>query len=933
MDSVHIAGGRADLAQQIVCIGDARVRLTTKERDVLAYLAQNPGRTVTRSELLVQVWKNPASGSEEPVYSVVKRLRAKIDRGPHRHIVGVHGDGYRWSPAPPDAGETPTATPDQADAPERRPPATRFFGREAELAAIRGAFASGRRLVTLVGPGGAGKTRSAREVAEGREHVFADISSASTEGAAIAAIAAALGVPLDGVEPSEWARGVGRALRAEPERLVVLDNAEHLIEAVAGHAATWLDGGPPLLVTSREPLRLAGEQVVPIGPLPLATAVELFVDRSSAAGAGALDAPLVTAIAERVDRLPLSLELAAALTPQLGAKALLESLDAQLDALVAGPRDAPTRHATLRAAVEWSWTFLGEREREVLGVLAVFEGSFDASAARAVVGTPDTLAVVASLCRRCQARFDNDRFVLYAAVRELARGQAADLASAEKRHAAHYVTAGEAAADLLDGHDHRRGAAALAADLSELRAAWERSLDRDPVTAARLALVIDRAWGLSAERSGARRALLSKSRAQLEDPALRCALYLAEGNVAGAPASLFDDALELAADPRAEAQARLARGERLAATGLQAARSELERARDLAREAGSERLRGRVLAALGEVFWRHGLVREATEHLRGALALHEHTGDRRAIARSSALLAHLDRIEGGGRAARALLEKAENAAAELDDPVVRARVLLDLGQHLTRTGDQAAGREALTEAAEIFERVGFLRERALLHLHVAETLVGIADFDAALGEALAALSALPDAQDVSRSTVHEAIGCIHLLRSDLGEADRWFERGLAIARDVGAIRSECTLLGKRGLLHLARGDAKSAFYDFDTAVKKNEERGSSQITGASLADRALAAFAAGRIEEAARDLARARQLLEEPSEDSTAGRMLVGCEVVGRALASILAGAPAAEAHDKARTQMTRLLERIPANEWNVVLRLLDWLVTCVRTT
>ncbi len=749
----------------------------------------------------------------------------------------------------------------------------------------------------------------------------------------LAAIAAALGVPLDGVEPSEWSRGVGRALRSEPDRLVVLDNAEHLIEAVARHVGTWLDGGPPVLVTSREPLRLAGEQVVPIGPLPLATAADLFVDRSRTAGAGELPDALVTAIAERVDRLPLSLELAAALTPQLGAKALLESLEAQLETLVVGRRDAPARHATLRAAVEWSWTFLEDREREVLVALSVFDGPFDVAAARSVALGSDALAVLASLCRRCQARIEHDRFVLYSAVRELAREKSADRSGVEARHAAHYLAAGEAAVDRLDGHNHREAAATLLADLSELRAAWERCLDRDAVTAARLALVIDRAWGLSAERSGARRALLSRSRARLEDPELLSALLLAEGTVAGAPTSLLDDALALVVDPRAEAQARLARGERLAATGLQAARAELERALELAAAAGSERLRGRVLAALGEVFWRHGLVREATERLRGALALHEHTGDRRAIARTSALLAHLDRIEGGGRSARSLLEKAENAAAELDDPVVHARVLLDLGQHLTRTGDQAAGREALTEAAAIFDRVGFLRERALLHLHVAETFVGIGDFDSALGEALAALAALPDPQDVSRSTVHEAIGCIHLLRSDLAEAERWFERGLAVARDAGAIRSECTLLGKRGLLHLARGDAAAAWAVFDTAVKKNEERGSSQITGASLADRALAAFAAGRSEDAARDLARARVLLEEPPDDSTAGRMLLGCEVVGRALAFRLAGTPAEKAYGDARQRMTELLRAIPTNEWNVVLRLLDWLVTCVRAT
>src|SRR6185437_6949882 len=110
----------------------------------------------------------------------------------------------------------------------------------------------------------------------------------------------------------------------------------------------------------------------------------------------------------------------------------------------------------------------------------------------------------------------------------------------------------------------------------------------------------------------------------------------------------------------------------------------------------------------------------------------------------SALLAHVDRMETGGGAARDLLRQAQAAAEELGEPVVRARVLMDLGQHLTRTGDQAGAQAALAEAAALYDRVGFARDRAFLHLHVAETLVGIGDFDQALREARAALAVLPD---------------------------------------------------------------------------------------------------------------------------------------------------------------------------------------------
>ena len=376
MDWVPLAGGGADLSQQIVVLGERRLRLTTKERDLLAYLAQHPGRTITRGELLTAVWRNPAHGSEEPVYSTIKRLRAKIDRGPHRHIVSVHGDGYRWAPV--------GAAAQHATSPARVDTGPRFFGRAAELRAIRDAFDQGARLVTLVGPGGAGKTRCAREALAVTPHVFCDLASATTEEAVLSTVAAAFDVPLDGEAPAAWARGVGRALRAaDGSRVVVLDNAEQVLAVVAALVLGWLDAGPPLLVTSREPLRLEREVVVEIGSLSGADAVGLYADRVTVAGGDPGDPQLQARIVDRVDRLALSVELAAAQARELGAAALFESLDVQLETLVAGARDAPARHATLRAAVAWSYALLEPREREVLADLAVFVGPFDLEAARA----------------------------------------------------------------------------------------------------------------------------------------------------------------------------------------------------------------------------------------------------------------------------------------------------------------------------------------------------------------------------------------------------------------------------------------------------------------------------------------------------------------------------------------------------------------------
>jgi tetratricopeptide (TPR) repeat protein len=323
-------------------------------------------------------------------------------------------------------------------------------------------------------------------------------------------------------------------------------------------------------------------------------------------------------------------------------------------------------------------------------------------------------------------------------------------------------------------------------------------------------------------------------------------------------------------------------------------------------------------------------VGEASTRLRAALAVHVRVGDRRAIARTAALLAHVDRTETGGGAARDLLRQAQAAAEELGEPVVRARVLTDLGLHLTRTGDQAGAQAALAEAAALYERVGFARDRAFLHLHAAETQVGIGDFDQALQEARAALAALPDAEDVGRPTAFEAIGCIHLLRSELAEAEQWLEDGLALARATSAARQECTLLGKRGLLHLVRGEAERAFACFDAAVQKNEARGASTTAGASLADRAMARFALGHEADAEQDLARARHLLHDPSPETVEGRMLAVCEIVGRAFGAVRAGTPPQKARSQARASAGRFLDRVPPQERDVILRLVAWLVECI---
>lgn len=934
MQWVPLSGGGADLSQQILVLDGKRSRLTTKERDLLAYLAQRPKTTVTRRELLVNVWGHAGSASEEPVYSTVKRLRAKIDRGEHKHLVSVHGDGYRWEPAVDAAAKAPearlTTLPVAGGA---------FVGREQELAAIERALDGGTGVVTLVGPGGAGKTRCVHELAKRRRLVFCDLAGTTSEASFLAAVAAALQVPLAGADPSSWSIGVGNALAAVG-CLVVLDNLEQITDPAARAVGAWSARAPAILCTSRQPLGLAAEQVVTIGPLQRDDALRLLADRIGAEADRADELALHDAIVARVDALPLAIELAAAQARAIGARALLDSLDHPLATLVAGPRGAPARHATLRATVEWSWRLLSEPERAALTELAVFVGPFDLAAARAVLDSGDTEGLRASrrsgnagarlaeLCRRSLVLREGDRFKLFAAVRELALEHAADLEPVRERHARHLALVGEAALAELDGPNHHVAAARLGELVGELWSASDFAERGDPNLRARLALIVDRALGLQAEHATLRQAVLAGARSGPVERSLERRLLLAQGRLEGAPSELLDRALELSDAPAERAEVLLARAEQSAED--HAAQADLDLALRLVGPRGAPQLRGRILARSGERAYHRGRVDEASLALRRALALHHQASDRRAVAQTSALLAHIARLETGDGTARALLDSARAAADELGEPLLRARVLIDRGQHLTRVGDQTGARVALDEAATVYERLGFARERALIHLHVAETLIGVGDFDRALSEAMSAWAAL--SEDIAGSTTCEAVACVQLLREDHEEAARWLERGLSAARRNGAERSLCTLLGKRGLLHLARGDYARAWDDFDEAVRKNQARGSTAITAASLADRAMASLALGDDAAGLADLAAARALLRAPAPapHELHGRMLIACEVLGRGFAAARAVPVSASSAREARARLEPLF-RGAEREWDVVLRLVRWLLDALE--
>ncbi len=415
---------------------------------------------------------------------------------------------------------------------------TSFVGREGDIQAIRADL--GRvRLVTLLGPGGAGKTRLSQEAAEGLgggevapDGVWlAELAPVRDPGAVAEAVVSALGVRetvLHGAGAEEL-RAVGERHGDDPlarlvehcaarRLLLVLDNCEHVIDAAAELAEQLLARCPGLtvLATSREPLGVPGELLRPVEPLPQPYALRLFGERGSAVRPGFTpdeDPEAVAEICRRLDGLPLAIELAAARLRMLTPRQIADRLDDRFRLLTSGARTALPRQQTLRAVVDWSWELLDESEREVLSALSVFRGGCDLDAAEAVCG-PDALDALASLVDKSLvvARPDEGdagmRYRLLETVAEYAgdrldeRGRRAE---AERAHLTYYRELARTTDPLLRGHGQRAAIARLERDYENLRTALRRAVDaRDEQEAISLVLSLSWFWQMRDLRTDAR---------------------------------------------------------------------------------------------------------------------------------------------------------------------------------------------------------------------------------------------------------------------------------------------------------------------------------------------------------------------------------------------------------------------------------------------
>lgn len=398
---------------------------------LLCFLVARAGQLVSTDELLDGVWGHEAV-SDSTLKVTVNAVRQVLGEDA-RHAAWVQTvarRGYRFhdavealadgaaqgstsQPAAPAPASSSLASPDAAQSASPALPPLRLgnlpapvgplVGRDEALAQLAEALA-GHRLVTLTGPGGVGKTRlalaaAARLAPPGGVWLVRldDLAQADAVGRTVART---LGL---GDGAGDTPEALAHALA--PMRVtLLLDNAEHLVEALALQVARWLQQAPGLavIVTSQRPLQLGSERVWPVPPLALPTAAATAVDLA-ANPAVALMVTLVrsrrpdwqpaagdwaelAAIARALDGLPLALELAAARVPLLGAAGVRQRLDARLQMLTGGRHDVPARQRTLRASLEWSLALLPPTAARALDRLAVFAGGLTVEAAQAVIG-------------------------------------------------------------------------------------------------------------------------------------------------------------------------------------------------------------------------------------------------------------------------------------------------------------------------------------------------------------------------------------------------------------------------------------------------------------------------------------------------------------------------------------------------------------------
>jgi len=625
---------------------------------------------------------------------------------------------------------------------------TSFVGRSRELAELEVAFGAAR-LVTVVGPGGSGKTRLALEFAVRRRAVssdlhFVDLTPITDPALVLVSIATVLGVREVAGEALQdtLARRIG-----DRKVVLVLDNLEQL-PAAGSVIAALLAASPGLrvLATSRAPLHVRGEHEYPLAPLQLpgpaelaslddlaeVEAVKLFVERARAIDpAFALtreNAVAVAGICAHLDGLPLAIELAAARTRLFTPAALLARLDRRLPVLTEGPMDAPIRQRTLRSTIGWSFDLLGERDQRVFASLGVFASGFALAAAEAVAidpadpnGGSDVLTSLNHLVEQNVLTVAPDvegepRFRMLETIREFARDQLLepDRVGLRDRHLAHFVALAERSEPQLRGPDQAAWIRRLAAEQADIRAAlaWAQEAHRDE-SMLRLAVALRRRFWHDAGGLGeGLRWLEASLAAAAEAPAAlrvkaqqRAAWILWEMGDSERSQELFEASLGAADDDdhRSRIEALIGLSHRALGTGgpeLDAAAERMAAAIEHARHDGTSGVLVEPLLVAGQLAQARGDPARARAHFEEALDKARAAGDVWGAASALTQGGALALAEGEHAQAETMLAESVRLSIESGErALVFAHATAALTQALTAQGKLEAARSRLREGS------------------------------------------------------------------------------------------------------------------------------------------------------------------------------------------------------------------------------------------
>jgi predicted ATPase/predicted Ser/Thr protein kinase len=685
---------------------------------------------------------------------LVAALRGALQSAPAA-VFPERAPSARAAVPPPPAAE---AAPKPSNLPQ---PATPLVGRRQELDETLELLARPDvRLLTLTGPGGTGKTRLAVELAASMQEefpggvVFVDLAQVNDPALVLARIAEELGVeePV-GAVPGANASLVDalRARLADDRLLLLLDNFEQVL-AAAPLVAELLAGAPGLevLVTSRAPLRVRGEQEYPVPPLQLpdpnrlpdlqslsqSAAVALFLARAQAAKPGfSLDEENAAAIADicvRLDGLPLAIELAAARVKLLPPRALQSRLANRLQLLTGGARDLPSRHQTLRSTLDWSYELLDLPPRLFFARLAVFAGGCTIEAAEAVCDTSaglepgviaDGLALLVDegLLRPGEGADAEPRFDMLQTIHEYALFrliESGELEELRRRHAEWFLALAEQAEPELFGRAQAAWVTRLEEEAANLRAALGWSLESGRLELGlRIAGALLRFWSVRGQMSEGRtwldQALAQDGsvRGAVRAKALYAAAYAALGQGDYSEAfRLFEESLALYR--RLGDISGVARS--LAQLGwLLIARGEFERAKafsdeslTLARDANDKPTSSVALANLAETAFAHSDYVRAKGLFEESLALRRELGDRRNVANALIHLGRTELMRGEDERAVALLEEGLEVARELRDTWGISLALTTLAHAALRRDDWTQARALLAEALTAAQKRG-----------------------------------------------------------------------------------------------------------------------------------------------------------------------------------------------------------------------------------